>query len=370
MEGKILNATEARCLGTKGRWALLGPFLRRYGTQALAYATLQEGMEYFVTDCGYIAFTSVQHPLLAPRPRWITFSDPVCPRDRLRDVITAFLSANHRVAFGVISEECAAILRQIGFKANCLGFEPEIPIQTYNTQGDWKELDLIKRARNEARREGLLIREEDIETVNRDELDAVSAAWRGTKKVNDREIWLYARRPLFVREEGVRKFVAYDRDGHVAGFVFYDPIYQNEQVIGYAANISRCDELRFGRLATAIHMEAIEVFRREGAQTLNLCLAPFVKLDGGRFNDDPVSKKFFELSARYGNNIYNFQGLSFHKSKYRGQEKFLYYASNSLIPTNDIYLAFRCADITRSFFVAIGQLLWGMIAARKQIYRG
>jgi len=366
MEGKIITAAESRSLGVEGRWALLGPFLKRYGTQALAYATLQEGMEYFLTDCGYIAFTAVQHPLLAPRRRWITFSDPVCPPDNLREVISAFLSANHRAAFGVISEQCAAVLRQMGFKANCLGFEPEIPIQTYNTQGNWKELDLIKRARNEARREGLLIREEQIEKVNRDELNAVSAAWRSAKRVSDREIWLYARRPLFVHEEGVRKFVAYDRDHHVVGFAFYDPIYRDGQVIGYAANILRCDERRFGRLATAIHMEAIEVFRREGALVLNLCLAPFVKLDGGKFNDDLLSKLFFELSARYGNNIYNFQGLSFHKSKYRAPEKFLYYASNSLVPTNDIYLAFRCADITHSYFATIGQLLWGMVSGRRQ----
>jgi lysylphosphatidylglycerol synthetase-like protein (DUF2156 family) len=142
-------------------------------------------------------------------------------------------------------------------------------------------------------------------------------------------------------------------------------MYVDGKVVGYSANISRCDEKRFGRLATAIHMEAIEKFRLEGKEVLNLCLAPFVKIEAGRFNDDLASKIFFQLSARYGNAIYNFKGLAFHKSKYRGQEKFLYYASNSAWPTNDIYLAFRSADITRSYFSTVGQLLWGMITANR-----
>jgi len=106
-------------------------------------------------------------------------------------------------------------------------------------------------------------------------LAAVSAKWLSTKKVNDREIWIYARRPIFDAEEDVRKFVAYDKEGAVAGFVFYDPMYRDGKVFGYSANISRCDEQRFGRLATAVHMEAIEKFKAEGKEVLNLLLAPF-----------------------------------------------------------------------------------------------
>jgi hypothetical protein len=136
-------------------------------------------------------------------------------------------------------------------------------------------------------------------------------------------------------------------------------------VFGYSANILRCDEGRFGRLATAIHMEAMEKFRPEGAEVLNLNLAPFVKLDHGRFNDDFGSSLFFKLSARFGNDIYNFKGLAFHKSKYRGAEKCLYFGSNSFWPSNDIYLAFLSADITQSYFDTMGRLLRGMLSANR-----
>jgi lysylphosphatidylglycerol synthetase-like protein (DUF2156 family) len=90
-------------------------------------------------------------------------------------------------------------------------------------------------------------------------------------------------------------------------------------------------------------------------------LAPFVKLDGGKFNDSWMTKKLFELSARYGNAIYNFQGLAFHKAKYRGTKKYLYSASRSFWPPNDIYLAFLSANITQGYFEMVGRLLWGML---------
>ncbi len=382
MAFKIIEAQRAKSLGPHEKWELLSPFLKEHGREALAYATLQSGLEYFVDDCGYIAYITARHPVFARKPRRIAFSDPVCAAENHARIIRNFLSVDSRAAFACVSESVAKVLREIHlpppsrapqnganhcrrFKVNCVGCESELPVQSYNTKGNWKELDLIKRARNEARREGIVIREERIESVNREQLAAVSSRWMGNKKVNDREIWIYARRPVFEFEEGVRKFVAYDREGRVAGFAFYDPMYRAGRVFGYSANILRCDESRFGRLATALHMEAMEKFKPEGAEVLNLNLAPFVKLESGKFNDDFGSRLFFKMSARYGNEIYNFQGLAFHKSKYRGKEKNLYFASNRLWPANDIYLAFLSADITRSYFGTVGQLLRGMVAAKK-----
>lgn len=365
MAERIIEAGEAKSLGRKEKWDLLSPFLRQHGREALSYATLQSGLEYFITPAGYIAYTTVRHPVFARRPRRIAFSDPVCAERDYERIVRDFTASNPNAVFACVSESFASVLRPLKFKVNCIGYESELPVQTYKTQGDWKEFDLIKRARNEARREKISVREEQIENVNRDELVALSQRWMGAKKVSDREIWIYARRPVYEPEEGVRKFVAYDCDGRVAGFAFYDPMYRDGKVFGYSANILRCDEHRFGRLATTMHMEAIEKLRPEGAEVLNLNLAPFVKLEQGRFNDDLGSSLFFKLSARYGNDIYNFKGLAFHKSKYRGTEKFLYFASNSFWPSNDIYLAFLSADITRSYFDTLGRLLWGMLKSGK-----
>jgi lysylphosphatidylglycerol synthetase-like protein (DUF2156 family) len=363
----IIEGERARRLGQKEKWDLLSPFLKQHGREGIAYATLQEGMEYFIGEAGYIAYTRARHPLLARRHKRIVFSDPVCAPEDLPVLIRSFLALDRRAAFCVISEQCATVLRPMGFKVNCIGCEPLIPIQTYNTRGNWKELDLIKRARNESRREGITIQEEDAAglSLRRAELKALSAKWIASKKINDREIWLYARRPIFDREEGVRKFVAYDREGRAAGFAFYDPMYRDGKVFGYSANIVRCDEQRFGRLATAMHIAAVETFKAEGTETLNLLLAPFANLDGGTFNDDWGAKVFFKLSARFGNGIYNFNGLSFHKSKYRGLERPLYFASNGFLPSSDIYLAFASAGMVDGCRATLAKLIRGVWAAAR-----
>jgi lysylphosphatidylglycerol synthetase-like protein (DUF2156 family) len=363
MATRILEGAEAKSLSREEKWRLLSSFLRQHGSQSLAYATLQEGMEYFIDDCGYIAYTSVYHPVFARRTKKIALSDPVCAPADYAPLVERFVKHHPCAVFAVISEKFAEVLRSLRFKVNCIGYESELPIQTYNTKGNWKELDLIKRARNEARREGIVIREEPAAQLDAGALNAISSKWISTKKVNDREIWIYARRPIFEHEEDVRKFLAYDQQGQVAGFVFYDPMYRDGKVYGYSANISRCDEQRFGRLATAVNMQAMEVFRAEGKEVLNLLLAPFVKLELGKYNDDFGTKLFFGLSARFGNNIYNFKGLSFNKSKYRGVERPMYFASNSAWPSNDVYLAFLSADIARSYFSTLGRLIWGMLTA-------
>ncbi len=357
---RMILGEEAKNFDREEKWSLLSPHLLQYGKESLAYATLQQGMEYFVHELGYLAFTTVTHPVFARKSKRIVLSEPVCAPENMEALIKEFIKTSPHCAFAVIPEDCTAILRKMGFKANTIGYEPELAIQDYNTAGNWKELDMIKRARNEAKREGITIREVDISTVPIDQLNALSANWIDGKKVNDREIWIYARRPVYQSEHDVRKFVAFDKEGVAVGYVFYDPMYRDGKVYGYSANTVRCDEKRYGRLATAIHMTAMDVFKPEGKETLNLLLCPFVKLENGKFSDDLGSKLFFEISVKYGDAIYNFTGLSFHKAKYRGTEKSVYFASNSALPSNDIYLAFLSAEITNSYFETMGKLFKGI----------
>ena len=209
MSIRKVTGKEARSWSREDKWRVLSPFLRAHGGEALSYATIQEGMEYFIDDgLGYIAFTTVTHPVFARKPKRIVLSDPVCSRENLWELIGKFLQDNPSAVFVVISEHCAEVLRDMGYKVNCIGPEPELPVQTYNTGGNWRDLDMIKRARNEAKREGVVIREERLEDVASERLEAISSRWMGTKILNDREIWIYARRPIWESEPDVRKFIA------------------------------------------------------------------------------------------------------------------------------------------------------------------
>jgi lysylphosphatidylglycerol synthetase-like protein (DUF2156 family) len=359
---RTIEGAEAKQFSWEEKWALLSPHLKRHGREALAYATLQQGMEYFVHDLGYIAFTTVTHPVFSRKPKRIVLSDPMCAPGDMPVLVTEFLKGNPRAVFAVVSEHCANVVRGLGFKANTVGYEPELAVQSYNTAGNWKDLDMIKRARNEAKREGITIREVDISTVPREQLQSLSEKWIGGKKVNDREIWVYARRPVYSHEQDVRKFVAFNKEGAAIGYAFYDPMYRDGRIFGYSANTVRCDEQKYGRLATAVHMTAMDVFKPEGIEVFNLLMCPFTKLAGGIYNDDFATKLFFQISERYGNEIYNFKGLAFHKSKYRGTERPVYFASNSgMLMSNDVYLAFLTSDIANSYFSTMGRLLKGVV---------
>jgi lysylphosphatidylglycerol synthetase-like protein (DUF2156 family) len=358
---RTIEGAEAKNFAWQDKWNLLSPHLKRHGREALAYATMQQGMEYFVHELGYIAYTTVTHPVFSWKPKRIVLSDPMCAPGDMRALISDFLKTNPRAVFAVISEHCAAVLRELGFKANTVGYEPELAVQTYNTAGNWKDLDMIKRARNEAKREGITIREVDITTVPKEQLQALSEKWIGGKKVNDREIWIYARRPVYAHEQDVRKFVAFNKEGTAIGYAFYDPMYRDGKIFGYSANTVRCDEQKYGRLGTAVHMTAMDVFKPEGIEVFNLLMCPFTKLPEGKYNDDWATKLFFEISERYGNEIYNFKGLAFHKSKYRGTERSVYLASNSTLMSNDVYLAFLSSDIANSYFSTMGRLLKGVV---------
>ena len=66
---RVIEGEAARNLGQEEKWELLSPFLTKHGREGIAYATLQAGMEYFIAESGYIAYTRGRHPLLARRPK-------------------------------------------------------------------------------------------------------------------------------------------------------------------------------------------------------------------------------------------------------------------------------------------------------------
>ncbi|NJK97436.1 MAG: DUF2156 domain-containing protein, partial [Bacteroidales bacterium] len=161
----FIEGEEAVLLNYNEKWAMFSTFIRNYGREAISYATLQQGMEYFVHKHGYIAFVTVKHPILSPKPKRIVLCDPVCALEHYEEILNDFILDNPRVVFGVISENCATVLRKYGFRSNCIGCETVLPVQTYNTSGNWKELDLIKRARNEAKRKGIVIKEVNFNEI-------------------------------------------------------------------------------------------------------------------------------------------------------------------------------------------------------------
>jgi lysylphosphatidylglycerol synthetase-like protein (DUF2156 family) len=343
-------------------------FVKSDGSMAFSYATLQEGMHYYLDDeRGFIAYVPIKHPVFARKTKRVVLSDPICRPERRSELIDSFLEdSKGNAIFTMISEPFSSELRGKGYKINCLGYEPEIPLGKdsdgkwlYNLDGNWKELDVIKRAINEAKKNNIKILEKPLQDVDLSQLTDLSNNWLANKSLN-REIWMYARPPIFRSEDGVRKFFAYDSQDSLVGFAFYDPMYRDGRVLGYSANIVRCDETKLKKLSVALNVTAARKFREEGVEKLNLCIAPFDKTEIGKFHDDLPTKQFIEFARKFGSRVYNFEGLSFYKGKYHSPGTPIYFGSNSLMPINDLYLGFLASRIASGYPKLIKDLLMGI----------
>jgi hypothetical protein len=52
-------------------------------------------------------------------------------------------------------------------------------------------------------------------------------------------VWFINRKPVFAPEPGVRKFVARDAHGRLQGFIFFDACFEQGELAGYYANVTR-----------------------------------------------------------------------------------------------------------------------------------
>ncbi|TVP57558.1 MAG: DUF2156 domain-containing protein [Halomonadaceae bacterium] len=298
--------------------------LSRYGNQSSAYFTLQQGARRFgVPGLGYIAYQPVAWPGLRFN---VVFANPVCdPRSRPW-LMRAFLNkVPGRHLFIGIDQTVAAELGQMGLHINEFGTEFTIDSRSFTVRG--KDKKQIRHAANLARRAPVEVREESWQDVTEGGVEGISRCWSRHKAVGNRELSLLTRPPVMGDEWQVRKFYGY-LEGELLGYVFFDPYFREGQVIGYTANILRQDTDRSpAGLLDYIILQAMEKFHQEGVFELSLGIAPLhniTAIPGDRW----LLRRIGQGLYNHGNRFYAFKALSYHKSRYRGQECKWYMASD------------------------------------------
>ena len=235
----------------------LEEYLRRFGSHALAFSALQKGMAHFtIQGKGYIPYATLDSdPTLV-----YVLSNPICAREDYAHITAKFLDHFPRAAFIQVTEEYAEVLDALGFYVNELGYETEISLKDFSFSGRIKE-DL-RRGLKRASSIGMVVEEiSDIADHNiAGELNQVSMDWMSTKKVSARELWFVARPAVYVKEAGVRKFVA-RLNGRVEGFVFFDPMYSEGRVYGYHLDILRARRDAHPSTRRLIIKRALEIFK-------------------------------------------------------------------------------------------------------------
>lgn len=295
-------------------------YIKAYGSHCMSYSTLQPEMQFFdMPDKGYVAF----------RHKWgnqMVLSDPICHEDDRELVIGEFLYKYHHAGFVQITEPLARLIHEcFGFYATQFGIESVVDLTDWNLSG--KKKQILRTSLNQARKKGVVIKE----GCNESRQHALSAKWMSTRKIKNREIKFLIRPMAMKHEEDTRKFFAY-LDDELIGFVFFDPIFKNGEIVSYVPNISRFSQGFRQGIFYSLILHAMETFKNEGINELNLGLSILV-LDGESLNSESrVLKNIESPIYQYGNFIYNFKGVDFAKSRFCGRVNKFYCAHKWRLP--------------------------------------
>jgi lysylphosphatidylglycerol synthetase-like protein (DUF2156 family) len=293
--------------------------LRQHGTFTNGYSVaFQEGLEYFGSDQGFIAFKMVGGTALV-------LAAPLAAPENREGLIRDFVQAKRDVCFCQVSPPVAKLLGRMGFTVNEMGTESWIELAGYKHRN-------LRRALKRMTEQGYVIKECTPSSVGIDKIEVISERWRGMRTYKDREV-CFLNRPIVLGDEvDVRKFFAFDRDGNVVALAYYDPVYENGQVVSYTAAFKRRLPEIDPLMCSAIMQFAIDTFQREKRKSLYFGLSPLADIKDKDFRHSVFMSLNFRHAFRcpfFNRFFYPLLGHAEHKRRYGGTSEQTYFAFNT-----------------------------------------
>ena len=304
-------------------------YLKQFGSHSQAFSTLQPGMQYFdLAGIGYLAYMR----------KWggvFVLSDPVCAPENRAAILERFHLRFPNASYIQVSKAVVDILHhRFGLYGTQFGRESRINLSTWSLSG--KKKQILRTARNQARKNNIEIRERFSDDHTRE----ISEAWIRTRKCKSHEIRFLIRPMDMEYRENERHFYAY-QNGKAVGFIYFDPIYQGNRIISYVPNISRASsQFRQGIFYTLM-AHAMDVFREEGVPFLDLGLIPLSLDQDTERQESWLLKRIMHLLYNRGGFLYNFKGLEFTKSRFRGEYFRTYCCHRRALPALEFLAMFR-----------------------------
>lgn len=304
-------------------------YLKEFGVHSQAFSTLQPGMKYFdIPGMGYIAYMKYWGKIFV-------LSDPVCAPENFEQMLTRFHRRHPNASYIQVTKPVVDILhRNFGLYGTQFGSESRIDLSSWSLSG--KKKQVLRTALNQAQKQGIEVRER----FSDDHTRQISEAWIRTRKCKSNEIRFLIRPMEMGYTENERHFYAY-QNNQAVGFIFFDPIYYKNKIISYVPNISRANaDFKQGIFYT-IMAHAMEVFRQEGVPYLDLGLIPLMFSPDDEPQESGVLKRLLRLVYEKGNFLYNFKGLEFTKSRFRGSVEKTYCCHRSALPLVEFLAMFK-----------------------------
>ncbi|HET8800566.1 MAG TPA: DUF2156 domain-containing protein [Marinobacter sp.] len=304
-------------------------YLKQYGVHSQSFSTLQPGMQYFdVPGMGYIAYMR----------KWggtFVLADPVCAPENFPTVLEHFHQRFPNASYIQVSKPVVDFLHlRFGLYGTQFGSESRIDLRKWTLTG--KKKQILRTALNQAEKNGITV----MERFSDDHTREISEAWIRTRKCKSNEIRFLIRPMAMDYRENERHFYAY-QDGKAVGFIYFDPIYRNNEIISYVPNISRANaNFRQGIFYTLM-AHAMDVFKAEGVPWLDLGLIPLSLDPATEHQESRLLKRLLHGLYERGNFLYNFKGLEFTKSRFRGAMLKTYCCHRRAIPALEFLAMFK-----------------------------
>jgi len=308
---------------------------KNFGNFPCAGQTLQEGIVHFRLDeSGYIAYQKLG------KDRFV-IGDPVIAEGRFKEILKAFLSKYPVSSFVQCSKKTALILKSLGYYLTPVGIETLLELP-YRLEGAGR-CD-IRHLANCSERAGLKIRELEISQLRSNRLRSTFAGLTNGAIRFPGELKFLAVSSLAEGVAGTRLFAGFYNNRLVGTSLFY-PMYDDGKVFGYSEVVPKRNPAAPKGTRVGILLGAIRQFESERIKVVSLGLSPFYKVkenyDDCTFCNCGETAKLFEMIYKYADFSFNYKGLSFHKSRFRGIEKAVYFASKKKLPIAELLKIYR-----------------------------
>jgi lysylphosphatidylglycerol synthetase-like protein (DUF2156 family) len=143
---------------------------------------------------------------------------------------------------------------------------------------------------------------------------------------------------------GARYFAGF-YEKKLIGVSAFNPMYRRGEIVGYSEVVPKRSPLAPKGTRVGILIGALRQFEAEGIKLVSLGLSPFHKVKENNqtcpLSNCRLTARLFEQVYRFGELSFNYHGLSFHKSRFKGDEKTVYYASRSRLPLVELLKIYK-----------------------------
>ncbi len=280
--------------------------------------------------------------------------DPLAPDGGVNRFAAALSEETSGASVFHIEQKTAAALGRQGYKVCPMGVESRVGLP-FSLVGKGKA-DL-RRALNRSVKAGVIVRELSADEFESFEIEIakLNERWLENRRCFRREFRFLARPYVGRFQPGERRFVAFEGERPV-GLGVYDPVYDGGVVVGYFEAIVRCFARELAGVRDHLTLTAMDIFAGGDtpAKWISLGLSPFAPATrkNNEFDSSPVTQLALSLFFNHGNRVFNCRGLAFHKERYRGESKPVYFATKRGFPLTALYGACRLSYIDPLRFVS------------------